>query len=178
MLIGLPLWAQQTVSGNVTSEDGPLPGAFVMVKGSSQGTSTDEEGNYAIEVCATDTLQYSYIGYATLEEVVGNRSLIDVNLTTGNQLDEVVVVGYGTVRKLDLTGSVSSVKTEGIEEIPQVSVSQILTGKVAGVNISQSSGQVGSGVRQDVERPLPAVPHRTSRVGYKRGAGAKPRLLA
>ncbi|NJC25701.1 SusC/RagA family TonB-linked outer membrane protein [Neolewinella antarctica] len=141
-----PLWSQRTVAGNVNSDDGALPGAFVLVVGTTRGTTTDFDGNYLIDVLPTDTLQFSYIGYNNLEVPVLNQDRIDVNLTTGNDLEEVVVVGYGTMRKSDLTGSVASVKTEGIDEIPQVSVGQILTGRVAGVNISQSSGQVGSGV--------------------------------
>tara|TARA_R110002033_G_scaffold171186_1_gene217527 strand:- start:24 stop:731 length:708 start_codon:yes stop_codon:yes gene_type:complete len=110
------------ISGTVTSELGPLPGANIVVKGTNNGTTTDFDGNYSINANQNQTLQFSYVGYETKEILVGNQTTINVNLLSDNQLDQIVLVGYGSVKKSDLTGSVSSVDTDGIEDIPQVSV--------------------------------------------------------
>jgi len=138
-------WGQQTITGTVSAEDGPLPGASVVVKGTTTGVSTDFDGNYSIEAGADDTLLFSYIGYAVQEIVVGNQTQINVILEAGNKLDEVVVIGYGTQRKSDLTGSVSSVKAENIADIPVARVDQALQGRAAGVQVTQTSGAPGAG---------------------------------
>ena len=86
----------QTVTGTVTADGQPLPGATVLVKGTTTGTSTDFDGNYSVNADAASTLVFSYIGYTTKEIVVGDQTVINVVLETDNKLDEVVVIGYGT----------------------------------------------------------------------------------
>jgi len=135
----------QSVSGTVIADGIPLPGATVLVKGSSQGTSTDFDGNYIIKVGAESTLVFSYVGYVTKEVLVGNQSEINVTLEQGNKLDEVVIIGYGTQRKSDLTGSVSSVSAEDITAVPVARVDQALQGRAPGVNVVQVSGAPGAG---------------------------------
>ncbi|AZQ59154.1 TonB-dependent receptor [Maribacter sp. MJ134] len=141
----LTAWSQQTVTGTVSDEDGPLPGASVVVKGTTTGVSTDFDGNFTIEANTDDTLMFSYIGYAGQEIRVGNQSTINVILAADNKLDEVVVIGYGTSTKKDLTGSVSSVSSEEITQIPASRVDQVLQGRAAGVQVTQASGAPGAG---------------------------------
>ena len=136
------------VKGQISSEKGePLPGVTVLIKGTTTGTATDASGRYALNAPDNATLVISFIGYNTQEVVVGNRSTIDVALVPDSKaLEEVVVVGYGTVRKSDLTGSVSSIKGSAVREFPVVSVDQALQGRAAGVQVSQSSAAPGGGL--------------------------------
>ncbi len=145
LFIGTAFSYAQSITGTVGSEDGPLPGASVVVKGTTKGTVTDFDGNYAIEAGADDTLVFSYIGYSPNEVLVGNQNQINVNLSADNELDEVVVIGYGTQRKSDLTGSVSSVSAEDVAAIPVSRVDQALQGRAAGVQVTQTSGAPGAG---------------------------------
>ncbi|MDP5231392.1 MAG: TonB-dependent receptor [Cellulophaga sp.] len=140
----LSSWGQ-TISGTVSAEDGPLPGASVLVKGTTTGTTTDFDGNYTIAADAQSTLVFSYIGYAAKEVKVGTQKTINVSLESDNKLDEVVVIGYGTQRKSDLTGAVSSVDAESIANIPVARVDQALQGRAAGVQVTQTSGAPGAG---------------------------------
>ena len=137
-----------TVTGNVTSaEDGsPMIGASIVLKGTTRGTITDMDGNYTIEVpSGSDILIYSFIGMVAQEVVVGSKTRIDVVLEPERVgLDEVVVIGYGTVKKSDLTGSVASVKGEDLTRIPSSSPEQALQGKVSGVRVTSNSGAPGS----------------------------------
>ncbi|MGK9125765.1 TonB-dependent receptor [Olivibacter sp. SA151] len=138
---------QNTVKGKVLDEKGQaLPGVSVRTKGSpSTGTSTDSDGNFVISAASNATLIFSYTGYATQEINVAGKSTIRVTMTPREAaLDEVVVVGYGTVRKGDLTGSVSSVKSEDITALPSTNAMQSLTGRSAGVQVVQSSGAPGA----------------------------------
>ncbi len=135
----------QTVTGTVTADGQPLPGATVVVKGSTTGTSTDFDGNYTINASAENTLVFSYVGYSTKEVVVGNQTTINVTLEQDNALDEVVVIGYGTQRKSDLTGSVSSVSSEDITAVPVARVDQALQGRASGVQVTQVNGAPGAG---------------------------------
>ncbi|MFD0796590.1 SusC/RagA family TonB-linked outer membrane protein [Maribacter chungangensis] len=141
----LVAWSQQTVTGNVSDNEGPLPGASIVVKGTTQGTTTDFDGNYTISVAPGSTLVFSYIGYSAKEIAVGNQSTVNAILESDNKLDEVVVIGYGTTTKKDLTGSVSSVSSEDITQIPASRVDQVLQGRAAGVQVTQSSGAPGAG---------------------------------
>ena len=135
------------VIGTVTDEYGEsLIGASILVKGTTVGTITDVDGNFSIEASADATLLVSYIGHETKEVKVGNQTKLDVNLRVDGQLvDEVVVVGYGVVKKSDLTGAVGSVKSETIAAKGTTSIMESLQGQVAGVNISQSSSRAGDG---------------------------------
>ena len=135
----------QTVSGTVTAAGQPLPGATVLVKGTSKGTSTDFDGKFTINATPQSTLVFSYVGYATKKVLVGSQKIIKVVLEADNELDEVVVIGYGTQRKSDLTGSVSSVSAEKITAMPVSRVDQALQGRAAGVQVTQTSGAPGAG---------------------------------
>ncbi len=139
---------QITISGTVTDESGqPLPGASVVEKGTSNGTVTDFYGNYEITTDGNAVLVVSFLGYRTQEITVDNRREIDVILEENvSQLDDVVVVGYGTQRKKDITGSVSSVDSEEIQNIPITFANQALQGKAAGVQVTQNSAEPGGGV--------------------------------
>lgn len=135
-----------TLNGRVTDESGEgLPGVSIYIKGTQQGTITNLEGAYSLEVSPGDIVVFSYVGYAAQEITVGNQS--EINIELAEQLigvDEVVVIGYGTVKKSDLTGSVSSVKGDDLLKIPSSSAEQALQGKVAGVRVTSNSGAPGS----------------------------------
>ncbi len=144
------LYAQKgRVAGVVKDATGnAIESVSVMVKGNSTGTTTDANGHYSIEVPNQKAiLVFSYTGYISKEERVGSMSSINITLAPGvNNLDEVVVVGYGTSRKKDLTGSVSSVKIAGQEKTPVIGTSQLLEGKVSGVQVTQNQSQPGGTV--------------------------------
>lgn len=129
------------ISGHVTGNNGePLAGVSVTIKGSSIGTTTDAAGNFSISVPDQNTtLVFSYVGFTTQEVVVGSRTTVNVALTgNASQLDQVVVVGYGTQRKVDVTGSVGQLKGEEISKQPSPNPISSLQGKVAGVQITNS----------------------------------------
>lgn len=137
----------KTVKGKITdksSGDG-LPGVNVVVKGTSTGTSTDADGNYTITVPSSGgTLVFSFVGFITQEVAVGSRSVVDVAIESDSKaLSEVVVIGYGTAKKSDLTGSVGSVKEAELRERPTPSLNQALQGRVSGVQVNVNSGRPG-----------------------------------
>lgn len=134
-----------TVTGIVKDFEGEaLPGVNVIERGTTNGTITDIDGKYSIAVSAEATLIFSYIGYLQEEEIVNNRSVIDVNLVPDiTQLDELVVIGYGTQRKVDLTGSVAIVDAEEMQKVSHSNMSTMLQGRAAGVQIT-SDGQPGA----------------------------------
>ncbi|GHB86716.1 SusC/RagA family TonB-linked outer membrane protein [Persicitalea jodogahamensis] len=134
--------AQKMVSGVIKDQAGePLPGATVSVQGTNKGTAANADGAFEISVNgATDVLEFSFVGYATKTITVGNQTTINVELEEdANALDEVVVVGYGTQKKSDITGAVTSVSAKTLEERPQVNIGQALQGTMPGVNISVNS---------------------------------------
>ncbi|WP_373517445.1 SusC/RagA family TonB-linked outer membrane protein [Pricia sp.] len=135
----------QTVNGTVSDETGPLPGANVLVKGTTNGTQTDFDGNYSLDNVPDEaTLVISYIGFSTMEIPVDGRSQIDVTLEEdAAELDEVVLVGYGSARKSDLTGAVGQVDAEELQERPVQSLNQALAGRLAGVQVNTTSGRPG-----------------------------------
>lgn len=138
---------QFTVTGKVVDELGtPLLGTTVAVKGTTQGTTTDFNGNYSLSLSdPTAILQFSYVGYISQEINVGNQTTINVKLLPDNaKLDEVVVVGYGSQKKSDVTGSVTSVAPERMDLVPNRNIAQVLQGALPGVTIRQTSaGAVG-----------------------------------
>lgn len=142
-------YAERRVSGRVVTAEGNegLPGVNITLKGTTRGTTADGSGNYSFNVPEEGgTLVFSFIGYLTREEVIGNRSVINLSMTVDpKSLNEVVVVGYGTQKLSDVTGTVSSAELKRVNELPLSSVDQVLTGRVAGVQITQSSGQAGAG---------------------------------
>lgn len=144
----LAVYAQTTVSGTVTDDTGePLIGVSIMVKGTTNGSITDFDGNFTLSnVTAKDVLVFSYIGYGTKEITIGNQKVLKVVMSEDTKaLDEVVVVGYGQMKKNDLTGSVSSVDNEMLTAKGTTGVVEALQGSVAGVNITQSTGRTGGG---------------------------------
>jgi len=146
-LLSIQLNAQQkAISGKVTDANGqPLPGVTVAIKETTRGVITDPFGNYSIsDVPAGSTLAFSFVGMKTQEIAVANRSTINVQLeeeTIG--IEEVVAVGYGTIKKSDLTGSVASVSSERLLDKPAFNVAQAISGKIAGVKIVERSGEPG-----------------------------------
>ena len=138
--------AQQTVSGTVTDALGPLAGANILVKGTTTGAVADFDGNYSIEVPeGSDILVFTYVGYTAQEVTVNGRSTINVMLVEdAAALKEVVVVGYGSQRKADLTGAVATIKSGSIIDKPITSPDQALAGTMSGVNITNRSGDPGA----------------------------------
>ncbi|MFN5575471.1 MAG: carboxypeptidase-like regulatory domain-containing protein, partial [Bacteroidota bacterium] len=136
----------QTVKGKVTDERGEaLIGVNIIVKETSKGTTTDLDGMYSIEVSGPNSvLTFTYLGYEPKDVVVNNQTVINVTLSPDSKvLSEVVVIGYGTQRKSDLTGSVSSVKENDLLERPSPSLNQALAGRMAGVQVNNNSGRPG-----------------------------------
>lgn len=136
-----------TVSGTVTDDQGqPLPGASVILMGTTNGVQTDFDGNYSLDnVPSNGTIAFSYIGFTDQEIPINGQTIINVSLQEGTQsLDEVVVVGYGTQKKADLTGSIATIKSEDITRTPSGAAMQALQGKVAGLQVV-SSGAPGTG---------------------------------
>ena len=148
LLMGSTAFAQMTVSGTVSDANGPVPGVNVVVQGTSNGAQTDFDGNYSISDVTNDaTLVFSYIGYATQEVFVNGRSTVDVTLAEDAQaLAEVVVIGYGTTTVKDATGAVTAVTAEDFNKGFITSPEQLIQGKTAGVQISQSNGEPGAGI--------------------------------
>ncbi len=146
--LGTSAFAQRTITGTVTDggEEGePLIGATVLAVGTTSGTVTDFDGNYSLSITDDVTeLEFSYTGYATQRATIGASNVLDVELSAGTVLDEVVVVGYGTVKKSDLTGSVASVKEEDFNQGVYTAPDQLIQGKVAGVQVLGNSGQPGA----------------------------------
>jgi len=148
LLIGGSAYAQLTVSGTVADANGPIPGVNVIVKGTTQGAQTDFDGNYSIEDVSNDaTLVFSYLGYQTQEVGVNGRSTINVTMEEDVEaLSEVVVIGYGTTTVQDATGAVAAVTSEEFNQGVITSAEQLIQGKTAGVQITQTSGQPGAGI--------------------------------
>ncbi|WP_276371394.1 TonB-dependent receptor [Chryseolinea sp. H1M3-3] len=139
----------QRVSGKIIAETGEsLPGVNILVKGTTRGVVTDTDGIYVLDnLRAEDVLVISFIGYQTQEVTVGAQTQIDVQLTPDLQtLSEIVVVGYGTQRKIETTGAIASVKSEEINQLPISNVAQGLQARVAGIQITQNSGAPGGNI--------------------------------
>jgi TonB-linked SusC/RagA family outer membrane protein len=143
------LLAQRTVTGTVTDmESSPLPGVNVIVKGTNLGTVTDVEGKYSIGLAeGQDVLVFSYVGYVGQEVNVANLSVVDISMDADlTALEEIVVVGYGTQKKVNLTGSVEQVSGDALAKQPVMQASQALMGAAPGLTVIQSSGQPGRDV--------------------------------
>ena len=139
--------AQRTITGTVTdAETGePLIGANILVVGTSSGTITDFDGAYSISVPeGSNNLEVSYTGYAAQTVAIGNQTTVDITLSAGEILDEIVVVGYGSVRKTDATGAVTSVTEKDFNQGVITSPEQLIQGRAAGVQITTSSGEPGA----------------------------------
>jgi len=136
--------AQKTVTGTVSDADGPLPGAAVVVQGTSGGVTTDFDGNYSIEANEGDVLEFTFIGMTTGSATVGSDSVLNITLAGGdNTLEEVVVVGYSQQTRGDITGSVASVDMDEALKVPTVNAAEALQGRVTGVTVI-SNGAPGA----------------------------------
>ena len=140
-----------SISGKVTSseDDSGLPGVNVVVQGTSTGTVTDVEGNYTLAVPGVQSIiEFSSVGYVQEQVEVGNRTVINVVMQVDvTALDEIVVVGYGTMKKSDVTGSLTSVSSKDYDVQPLTRVDQALQGRAAGVTVTQTSGAPGAGMK-------------------------------
>ena len=150
LLLTVELFAQTAVSGRITDKNGEsVIGATILVKGTTTGTSSDAEGRYKIVIpaAAEKTLQVSYLGYKPQEIAVGTRTRIDIELESDEaQIEEVVVVGYGTLRKSDVTGAVTSVKIDKNEAAQVASFDKLLQGHAAGVQVTTGNAAPGGAV--------------------------------
>ena len=153
MVVSFSAFGQRTISGTVTDADNkePLFGANILIKGLDTGTITDFDGKYSLEVPAgSDVLVFSYTGYNSQEVTIGSSNVVDVMLSGGQLLDEIVVIGYGSVRKSDLTGSVSKVGEEDFNKGAISSPQQLLEGRTSGVQIVGNSGAPGAATKINI----------------------------
>lgn len=136
----------QTIKGTVLDEIGmPLPGANILETGTKNGTTSDFDGKYSLQIAKGSTITITYIGYKTQVIEVGSKSTIDIDLVPDlQQLEETVIIGYGSVQKKDLTGSVATVNMDKLTEAPVANFDEALAGRVAGVQVSASGGEPGS----------------------------------
>lgn len=134
------------VSGTVTDEAGaPLPGVSIAIQGTTRGTTTDAGGKYQIEAEATSVLTFSFIGFDSQSVVVGNQNVINIRMVSSElQIEDVVVIGYGTQRREAVTGSVASIAGDAIREIPATNFTQSIQGRLPGVELSQTSTRPGA----------------------------------
>lgn len=134
------------ITGRIVSDDGEsIPGVTIAIKGTSAGTITDENGDFSISVPDSNAvIVVSYIGFVTQEVKVGSQTVVNVKLPSDNKLDEVVVVGYGTQKKTDVTGAISSVKGADVTKVVTIDPVQSIQGRVTGVNVTQNSGAPGA----------------------------------
>lgn len=168
VLLAHAIAQQTTITGKVTSEDGPIPGVSIRVKGSNTITQTNGDGVYIIKALKTDVLVYTFIGYATLEKPVDGNTIVNVVLKSDSKgLDEVVVVGYGTQKKANLTGAVTTVDTKVLQSRPITDVARGLQGVVPGLSITTPSGELGKN---------PKITLRGLR-GSLNGGGSQPLIL-
>ncbi|MGV3559854.1 SusC/RagA family TonB-linked outer membrane protein [Larkinella arboricola] len=147
---GDPLSPKRIITGKVTdnSTSEPLPGVNIVIEGTTVGTVTNAEGNYSLEVSKPDAvLVFSYVGYKLEKVAVADQSVINVQLFADDRrLDEVVVVGYGSQKKSDITGAISSIATKALKEVPVTNAPQMLQGRAAGVYVLNTSNKPGAGV--------------------------------
>ena len=145
--IGTTYAQSRSVTGKVTDASGEgLIGVNVLIKGTLTGVATDIEGKYSIDATDTDVLVFSYVGFSTQEITVGAQSIIDILLEEDyGELDEVVVIGYGTTKKSDLTGSVTAIDTKDFNQGQINTPQQLLTGRIAGLSVSPGNGEPGGG---------------------------------
>ena len=145
LMLNIPLMAQSgfTIKGTVLSatDQLPIPGVSVIIKGTSKGASTDFDGIFSLNVNQGDILEVSFLGFKTALVTVGTKKEITISLTEDTSvLDEVVVVGYGKQKKSHLTGSISKVTNDKLDQIAKARVDEALVGQVSGVNIAATDG--------------------------------------
>jgi TonB-linked SusC/RagA family outer membrane protein len=139
------LSAQSVLNGTVSGTDGqPIPGANVVVQNTNNGTTTDFDGNFSISVSSGDVLTVSYLGFATQNVIISNQTSLNIVLEAdASELDEVVVIGYGTQKKSLITGAISKVTNENLDQIAVARVDDALIGQVSGVNIQATNAEAG-----------------------------------
>ncbi|MHB1105980.1 MAG: SusC/RagA family TonB-linked outer membrane protein [Lutibacter sp.] len=143
--------AQNTISGTVSSNGLPLPGVSIIIKGTNIGTVSDFNGSFTLNTKPDDIILVSFLGYKKIEEPVNGRQEINLTLEEDEQqLSEVVVVGYGTVKKSDFTGSSSTVNSKDIAEFPNINLESALQGRMAGVNMTSTSSEPGGGINVQI----------------------------
>ena len=145
LMIGVVAFAQQSISGSVTDDSGvPLPGATVVVEGTSNAAITDFDGNYSINATIGDVLVASYVGYNSNTQTASSAT-INFTLTQSTELDEVIITAQGIARKEKALGyAVTTITSEDIENKPETDISKILTGKIPGVQINTGGGFLGT----------------------------------
>lgn len=147
LMTSIPALAQIEVTGTVTSADDgePLIGATVRVtQNPTKGVVTDIDGKYVIKMNAGQTLEFSYVGYTPVKKTVKESSIVDVAMTTNSVLDELVVIGYGVMKKSDVTGAVASIDGENLQKTPSASLANALQGQAAGVTVNSLTGRPGA----------------------------------
>jgi TonB-linked SusC/RagA family outer membrane protein len=148
LLCPIFIFGQTSINGIVTDEisSSPIAGVNVLVKDSNTGTATDFDGNYSINLKKGDILSFSYVGYKTQQVTLGDQTTLNIVLIEDtSSLDEIVVIGYGSVKKEDLTGAADLVTSEDFNQGPVLSPQQLIAGKIAGVSVTSSSGSPGDG---------------------------------
>ncbi|MCL6266923.1 SusC/RagA family TonB-linked outer membrane protein [Flagellimonas myxillae] len=149
-LYGGITWAQTTITGNVKSanDNAPLPGVSIILEGASIGTTSDFDGNFSLDLPSNEgTLLFSYIGFLDQHVVINNQTVLEITMEEDiAKLDEVVVVGYGTQKKSDIVGAVTSVKVDELQEVPIARADQALQGRVAGLQISNNDASANGSV--------------------------------
>ena len=141
----LALLVQKNCYGQVSDASGPLSGVTVIIKGTKTGTQTDFDGIYSIKAATGAVLQFSFIGFSTTEQTVGTSNVINVVMQeSAESLEEIVIMGYGSQRKTEITGSTVQINEDAIAQVPVATVDQVLQGKVAGLVFSGNSGTPGS----------------------------------
>ena len=150
LMIFIPtfLFGQSSLKGTVSEQESgiPLPGVNVVIKGSNTGTTTDFNGNYQIDVESGDVLVFSYVGFTTQEISFNGQLELNVMMSEdASALDEVVLIGYGSVKKEDLTGAADLITSEDFNQGPILSAQQLISGKIAGVSVTSGSGAPGEG---------------------------------
>ncbi len=153
IMISLGGYAQEVVKGVIKStNDFPLPGVTIVQKGTSNGTTTDFNGNYQITlISGNKTLVYSYLGFLTIERTIKGSATVNVNLQEDvESLNEVVVIGYGAVKREDLTGAISSINSKDLDDQFIANISEALQGQASGVLVTQNSGEPGGGISVNI----------------------------
>ncbi|WP_299899685.1 TonB-dependent receptor [uncultured Aquimarina sp.] len=146
---GIAMAQQRSISGSIKDNKGiPLPGVNILIKDTNRGTQSDFDGMYTIEAASGETIMFSFLGYITKEIVLNNQNTIDVILDEDvSALEEVVVVGFGTQSRRKITANIASISSDEINEIPTPSLQSSLTGKAAGVQVTQLNGKVEGGIK-------------------------------
>lgn len=145
LLVQITFAQEKTVTGKVSDASGPLPGVTVLIKGTKTGTQSDFDGKFSIKASTGNVLVFSFVGMQSAERTVGATNIINVTMQeSAESLEEIVIMGYGSQRKTEITGSTVQVNADAIAQVPVSTVDQVLQGKVAGLVFSGSSGTPGS----------------------------------